>query len=71
MIDNEQPLLPKRGMFRDRRSGIDRRFRDSAIRDQGRREKIERRRVAGQFSPTPWWLKVDYVTSEINAPRDD
>ena len=67
----QQPTILSRGMFKDRRSGTDRRFRESSIRDQGRRQKKERRRAADQFSPTPWWLKVDYVTSEINAPRED
>ena len=58
-------------MFKDRRSGQERRFRDSILRDQGRRNRKDRRKASEQFSAKPWWLKVDYVQSEISSPRDD
>jgi len=50
-------------MFRDRRSGRDRRQRDSLLHDMGRRHG-DRRRISEQFNPRPWWLRVNYVVAE-------
>ena len=61
---------PPRGMFKDRRSGQERRFRDSILRDQGRRKTSDRRKSSDQFSPKPWWLKVNYVQSEIGHSKE-
>jgi hypothetical protein len=51
------------GTFRDRRSGRDRRQRDSLLHDMGRR-RGDRRHGSEKFSPRPWWLRVNYLVGE-------
>lgn len=55
-----------KGMFNDRRSGIDRRSQDlpmPAGLDRRQKESIRR---SGQFSSQPWWLRIDYAVELVS-----
>jgi len=66
MVQEVSEAGKSKGMFNDRRSGIDRRSQHlpmPAGLDRRQKESIRR---SGQFSSQPWWLRIDYAVELVS-----